>query len=98
LIKINFRFSIKIPNAITLTHQYKHGRKGPLKPNPHVFLQGYWNAIVDPKDGELHNLKNMINSLLTKEVMVTLNVNNHFEGSAPMTIDRFLQLFGVPFI
>jgi uncharacterized protein YecE (DUF72 family) len=52
-----------------------------------------WNAIVEPKNGELHNLKNMINGLLAKEVKVTLNVNNHYEGSAPMTIDRFINLF-----
>ena len=52
-----------------------------------------WNAIVDPKDGELHNLKNMINDLIAREVKVTLNINNHYEGSAPMTIDRFLKIF-----
>ncbi len=211
-----FRFSIKVPNAITLTHQYQHGRKGSLELNPHylshdlmenflqllkpmsrqinslifqfeylnrqkmanqmvflqqldkfcqklppafhycieirnpnylnkiyfdflqqrnlshVFLQGYWmpsifqvykqfekyiknhtvirllgsdrkdieqqtknkwNTIADPKNGDLLNLKDMINSLIEKGVMVTLNVNNHYEGSAPMTIDRFLKLF-----
>ncbi|MBU1344500.1 MAG: DUF72 domain-containing protein [Proteobacteria bacterium] len=209
----DFRFSIKVPNAITLTH--KHG-KGPLEANPHflsnelmedfiellepmskqinslifqfeylnkqkmpdqltfqnqleafcqklppkfhycieirnqnylnkpyfeflesmklshVFLQGYWmppifeiyrrfqeyikrhtvirlhgpdrkgiehqtdnkwNAIVDPKDGELHKLKIMIHDLLAREVKVTLSVNNHYEGSAPRTIDRLLNLF-----
>lgn len=208
-----FRFSIKVPNAITLTHQYG---KGPLESNPyflsnelmdeflgllepmskqinslifqfeylnkkkmpdqmsfqdqlqefcqklppkfhycieirnqnylnkpyfefiesmklsHVFLQGYWmppiyeiywrfknhikrhtvirligpdrkgieqkvkskwNTIVEPKDGELHKLRLMVNDLLKKEIKVTLNVNNHYEGSAPMTIDRFINLF-----
>lgn len=209
----NFRFSIKVPNAITLTHQYG---KGPLEVNPHflsndlmedflkvlepmskqinslifqfeylnkqkmpnqmafqdrlqefcrklpprfhycietrnqnylnkpyfeflehmnlshVFIQGYWmpsifgvyghfkefikkhtvirlhgpdrkgmeqqtknqwNMIVDPKDGELHSLKRMIDDLLSKEVKVTLSVNNHYEGSAPLTINRFLKIF-----
>jgi uncharacterized protein YecE (DUF72 family) len=209
----DFRFSIKVPNAITLTHQYG---KGPLEVNPyflsndvledflqllepmskqinslifqfeylnkqkmpnqmafqdqlqefcqklpprfhycietrnqnylnkpyfeflqvmklsHVFLQGYWmppifeiygrfkefikdytlirlhgpdrkgiekktnnqwNSIIDPKDGELHKLGIMINNLLSSNVKVTLNVNNYYEGSAPMTIDRFLDLF-----
>jgi uncharacterized protein YecE (DUF72 family) len=51
-----------------------------------------WNAIVDPKDGELHNLKKMVNDLIAREVKVTLNINNHYEGSAPMTIKRFLNL------
>jgi len=52
-----------------------------------------WNSIIDPKDGELHKLKLMIKSLLSREVKVTLNVNNHYEGSAPMTIDRFSRIF-----
>ncbi len=208
----DFRFSIKVPNAITLTHQYG---KGPLEINPfflstdlmdhflrllepmsgqinsfifqfeylnkqkminqtalldqlqmffeklppkfrncietrnqnylnrpyfeflqsmnlsHVFMQGYWmppifqvygqfkeyikpytvirlhgsdrkgikqktknkwNAVVEPKDGDLHNLKNMVKSLIENEVKVTINVNNHYEGSAPETIRRFLTL------
>lgn len=105
----DFRFSIKVPNAITLKHQHS---KGKLKPNPHflsndlmedflkilepmpkqinslIFQFEYlnkqkmpnqmmfqdrlhgpdrkgieqqtksqWNAIVHPRDGELHNLK-----------------------------------------
>lgn len=52
-----------------------------------------WDAIVDPKDGELYHLRDMINSLLAREVKVTLNVNNHYEGSAPITIERFLKIF-----
>jgi len=211
----DFRFSIKVPNAITLTHQYTKG-KAPLDANPHflsndlmddflkllepmakqinsmifqfeylnkqkmpnqlvfqdqlqefcqnlpprfhycietrnqnylnkqyfeflqtmklshVFLQGYWmpsifqvyghfkdyiknhtvirlhgpdrkgiekltnnkwNAIVEPKDGDLHKLKSMVKGLIANEVKVTLNINNHYEGSAPMTIDRFVKIF-----
>lgn len=52
-----------------------------------------WNAILDPKDGELHKLGGMINDLLAKEIKVTLNVNNHYEGSAPMTIQKFVKIF-----
>jgi len=32
-----FRFSIKIPNSITLTHFYNRDRKTPLKKDPHFF-------------------------------------------------------------
>jgi len=66
---------------------------GPDRKGMEQLAKTKWNAIVDPKDGELHNLSNMIHSLLAKEVKVTLNVNNHYEGSAPMTIDRFVKLF-----
>ena len=66
---------------------------GPDRKGIEQQTQNEWNAIVDPKDGELHNLRNMINDLLAREVKVTLNINNHYEGSAPMTIDRFVKLF-----
>lgn len=56
-----------------------------------------WNAIIEPKDGELNNLSRMVNDLIGRQVKVTLNVNNHYEGSAPLTIDRFLKLFMGPF-
>ena len=33
----DFKFSIKIPNSITLTHFYNRDKKVPLKKNPHFF-------------------------------------------------------------
>jgi uncharacterized protein YecE (DUF72 family) len=30
----HFRFSVKVPNAITLTHFYRKSKSDPLKPNP----------------------------------------------------------------
>ena len=212
----DFRFSIKVPNSITLTHQYQKGRKGPLEPNPyflsnklfddfmalvspmteqidslifqfeylnkqklsgqmefqekmqrffeacpsgyrycietrnknylnpkyfhflkdlglhHVFIQGYWmpsifslykqhreliqdfclirlhgpdrkgieqktgkkwDQIVDPKDMELQSLSEMLHDLMDRGLQVTVNVNNHFEGSAPQTIDKLIDLY-----
>lgn len=207
----NFRFSVKVPNSITLTHQYQKGNKGPMQANPHflsphlledflqlldpiagqidslifqfeylnkqkmagpaeflrqleaffsqcppgyrycielrnknyfnagyfdfleqnglyhVFLQGYWmpsifdlydkfkdrindftvirlhgpdrksieqkagnnwNQILEPKDGEIEELVAMINDLSARQVKASVNVNNHYEGSAPLTIER----------
>lgn len=66
---------------------------GPDRKGIEQKIKSQWNTIIDPRDGELHSLKNMINSLLSREIKVTLNVNNHYEGSAPMTIDRFLKIF-----
>lgn len=31
----SFKFGVKVPNSITLTHHYKKGRSGPLIPNEH---------------------------------------------------------------
>lgn len=211
-----FKFSIKVPNVITLTHQYQKGKKGPLEPNPlflsenlfddflallspmadqidslifqfeylnkqkmpggqrqflnqiqqffenaphgyrycietrnqnflnpryfqhlqslgltHTFLQGYWmppifdlyqkhkehiqdfslirlhgpdrkgieaktdkkwDQLVEPKDSELQQISEMIRDLLSRGTEVTVNVNNHYEGSAPKTINRLLDL------
>lgn len=47
-----------------------------------------WNRIVLPKDAELDKLAGMIKLLLEKKLDVYVNVNNHYEGSAPLTIDR----------
>ena len=213
----DFRFTVKVPNSITLTHFYKKARAGPLIPNPHflsptlfqeflalldplrgvlgplmfqfeylnrqkmgaqqqfqvlfetflervpasykyaietrntnylnashfeflarsklipVLLQGYWmpsitevfgkwrpsilqqedvvirlhgsgrkemekltgkrwDRAIAPKDGELTSVADMIQDLLDQGINVYLNVNNHYEGSAPVTIARMRQL------
>ncbi len=47
-----------------------------------------WNRIVEPRDSELDALKNMLDDLRRRKVTTYLNVNNHYEGSAPLTIER----------
>jgi uncharacterized protein YecE (DUF72 family) len=44
---------------------------------------GNWNQIVSPKDDELVKVVDMINYFSSKNIDVYLNVNNHYEGSAP---------------
>jgi uncharacterized protein YecE (DUF72 family) len=51
-----------------------------------------WNEIVNPQDDDLGDLINIIKSLLDKKVDMYINVNNHFEGSAPLTINRIKTL------
>lgn len=53
---------------------------------------GSWNRIVEPRDGELESVAAMVRRLLKGGHDVFLNVNNHFEGSAPLTIDRLSAL------
>ncbi len=53
---------------------------------------GEWNKIIDPKDDELMLLLEMINELLERKVDVYLNINNHYEGSAPLTIAKIERL------
>jgi uncharacterized protein YecE (DUF72 family) len=52
---------------------------------------GEWNRIVEPKDEELKKIIAMILELLDRKVDVYLNVNNHYEGSAPLTILRIKE-------
>jgi uncharacterized protein YecE (DUF72 family) len=47
-----------------------------------------WDRIVAPKDDELDRLVDMVREMREKSLTVYLNINNHFEGSAPLTIER----------
>jgi uncharacterized protein YecE (DUF72 family) len=49
---------------------------------------GEWNRIVASKDEGLPGILNVMRDLMSGNVEIWLNVNNHFEGSAPLTIDK----------
>jgi uncharacterized protein YecE (DUF72 family) len=51
-----------------------------------------WNRVVAPKDEELVAIVEMVETLLARGLTVYLNVNNHYEGSAPLTIERVRRL------
>jgi uncharacterized protein YecE (DUF72 family) len=53
-----------------------------------------WDRIVEPRDEELESVVEMVEDLLGHGLDVYLNVNNHYEGSAPLTIDRLRKLLG----
>lgn len=55
--------------------------------------QGNWNQLLDPKDKELERLSKMMHDLMIKNVRLLINVNNHYEGSAPLTIERLISRF-----
>ncbi|MFC1683399.1 DUF72 domain-containing protein [Candidatus Zixiibacteriota bacterium] len=51
-----------------------------------------WDRIVEPRDEELKAIVKMIADLAARETEVYVNVNNHYEGSAPLTIDKLQAL------
>ena len=51
-----------------------------------------WGQIVAPKDDELPEIVAVVRDLLNEGVNVYVNVNNHYEGSAPLTIRRLEAL------
>ncbi len=53
---------------------------------------GIWDQILMHRDAELVKLKEMLAYLQSKEVDIYLNVNNHYEGSAPRTIQKILSM------
>lgn len=50
-----------------------------------------WNEIVDPKDDDIRKVAAMVVKLMEQKVDTFLNVNNHFEGSAPLTIAKIID-------
>ena len=50
-----------------------------------------WDRILEPRDDVLDETVRLIRELRRREVDVFLNVNNHFEGSAPLTISRLQE-------
>lgn len=51
-----------------------------------------WNALIDPQDEDIDKIVDMLISLKSKEVDLYMNVNNHFEGSAPLTIKKLEKI------
>jgi uncharacterized protein YecE (DUF72 family) len=53
---------------------------------------GLWGEIVNPKDEGLKATASIISENTKKGLTTFVNVNNHFGGCAPLTIQRFLKL------
>jgi uncharacterized protein YecE (DUF72 family) len=53
---------------------------------------GEWNRRLEAKEDELADIVEITQVLLSKDVDVFLNVNNHYEGSAPLTIARLREM------
>lgn len=51
----------------------------------------HWDRIVTPRSESLQAAARIVRVNRRRKVMTYLNVNNHFEGSAPLTIERFLK-------
>jgi uncharacterized protein YecE (DUF72 family) len=51
-----------------------------------------WDRLAAAKDDELPRLAQMAQDLLRAGTDVYINVNNHYEGSAPLTIQRLEAL------
>lgn len=50
-----------------------------------------WGRIVQPQERGVREAASMVRRNTTEFVTTFVNVNNHYEGSAPLTIERFLD-------
>ncbi len=50
-----------------------------------------WNRIADPRDSDLDALADIVKGLKKRRRNVWVFANNHFEGSAPLTVERLKQ-------
>ena len=55
--------------------------------------KGNWNEIVDPKP-DLPEVASMIRDISNGSRLVKVYLNNHYEGSAPKSIERLQNLLG----
>lgn len=55
-----------------------------------------WGKIAAPKEEELDRVVKVIEDLLVRGVDTYVNVNNHYEGSAPLTIERLAERLSDP--
>jgi uncharacterized protein YecE (DUF72 family) len=51
-----------------------------------------WDRIIEPKDDELRQLHRMVLDLQKRRHQIFINVNNHYEGSSPRTIEKIMAL------
>ena len=65
---------------------------GPDRSGIEKITGGDWSKIVEPKDEELKKISEIIHFLQKKKVGAYINVNNHYEGSAPLTIIKLQNL------
>jgi uncharacterized protein YecE (DUF72 family) len=65
---------------------------GPDRSDIEEKSKGIWNRILEPKTDELSQITRIIRELDEKNLDIYVNVNNHYEGSAPLTIERIKEL------
>ena len=65
---------------------------GPDRKGIERIANDYWNQIYINRDKEIFSIVKLIKELQSNEVDLFVNVNNHFEGSAPLTIEKIKKL------
>ncbi|AHC16209.1 DUF72 domain-containing protein [Salinispira pacifica] len=64
---------------------------GPDRKQMDQLSSGRWDRILRPMDEDLDLVLGEVRKLMDRGIHVILNVNNHYEGSAPLTIGKILS-------
>jgi uncharacterized protein YecE (DUF72 family) len=88
-----------MPPVIEVYNKYKKYIKnlallrlhGPDRKGMEKISGEWWNKIYVEREDEIKSIVDMIRDLEKNEVDLFVNVNNHFEGSAPLTISRIRE-------
>jgi uncharacterized protein YecE (DUF72 family) len=67
---------------------------GPDRQDMEKITNKVWNRLVAPKPDGLRAAARIVRSNSARGGKTFVNVNNHYEGSAPITIERFLEALG----
>jgi uncharacterized protein YecE (DUF72 family) len=89
-----------MPSLFPIYEQFKNDLKdlavvrmhGPDRKGMEEKTNSRWDRIIEPRDEELSDLAAMIQDMAGRKMQVYVNVNNHYEGSAPLTIQRIKEL------
>ena len=66
---------------------------GPDRKGIEKLAKDDWSRIIVNRDDKIKAIAEMIAELNSREVDMFINVNNHFEGSAPLTIKKIKDKF-----
>jgi uncharacterized protein YecE (DUF72 family) len=85
IVRIFQKYKAKIKNTTVIRLH------GPDRNNIEKKSGGDWSKIIEPKDDDNSKISKIISELHSKNLEVYVNVNNHYEGSAPRTIERLKE-------
>lgn len=65
---------------------------GPDRAGIEKITKKQWNRIAMPKDEELRDIIREVAALMDRGLSIYLSVNNHYEGSAPLSIAKIMNM------
>jgi uncharacterized protein YecE (DUF72 family) len=77
-----FKYANQINNSVVIRLH------GPDRSEIEKKSGGNWSKILEPRDNDISKITKIIKDLDSKNLDVFVNVNNHYEGSAPRTIQK----------